>query len=763
MTTAHPTSRRPRRPGLALALLLLTVAPRALSAQGWIEPLPGRDIPLGTGSIEKTRSRVRVTVAGRVAQVVVTEWFRNEGRRVAEGDYLYPLPGEAAFAGFSLWQGGDELRGELIDRERARRIYEDIVRRHADPALIELAGYGLLRARVFPLQPDEERRVEIRYTQVLERTGDALRFRYAGSIRRGEIAPPRPAARDGGDRGGRRDAEEGAARTDFQMVVEDGDAYLAPFSPTHGLAAARAGGRLTVGLSEPLEGELSVFLPLATDRVGLAVAAHHPAGEAGYAMLTLVPGRLDAVSEPRDVTVVVDVSGSMAGEKMTQARAALRALLGTLDARDRFRLLSFSNSVRAESEGWTSADADAVARAREWVERLDADGGTNIQGALTEAFRAQPGEGRLPVMIFLTDGLPTVGERDPERIAQGAEQARGRTRVFAFGVGNDVNTHLLDRLSVAARGSTDYVLPGESVERALSLLAAKIRHPVLTDLAIDGAPVRLREIYPVDLPDLFGGQELVLFARYEGGGEGEVAVTGRRGGHAERFASTASFPARAEDDAYLPRLWAARKLGHLTRQLWLEGATPSLVEEIRRTALRYGLPSEYTAYLVSEPGAVASAGGMRRAPESALRGAAPPAAPAEAQGANAVGAAARARQLRGAARLGDVDRLADARDVRPGAAADGPRLVAGRLFTRREGVWKESAPSDHLPLVAVKLFSRAWFDLLAALPEAAPSARELGQVELAGARVRIRFGDDGFEALPPDRLAALARDFRGAR
>ena len=417
-------------------------------------------------------------------------------------------------------------------------------------------------------------------------------------------------------------------------------------------------------------------------------------------MFTLSPGLRDAPGEPRDVTVVVDVSGSMAGEKIRQARAALVTLLGTFGEDDRFRLLAFSNSVRAQSDGWQQADQANVREASAWVERLEADGGTNIDGVLREAFRVAPGERQLPVVIFLTDGLPTVGERDPEQIAASAEDIRGQARVFAFGVGHDVNTHLLDRLSAAARGSTDYVQPGESVERAMSLLTAKISHPVLTDLEIDGAPVRLREIYPVNLPDLFSGQELVLFARYEGAGEGEIAVTGRRAGGSERFTAGAVFPQRVEANGYLPRLWASRKLGHLTRQVWLEGPTPSLVDEIKETALRYGLPSEYTAYLIEEPELVVrggpgnAIGGLRSA--AGFRASAPPAGPARAQGAGAVAAAARARVMRDVSKASEVDAVAGALQARA-EAAPGVRMVGGRLFQEKDGVWIEPASSDPLP------------------------------------------------------------------
>jgi Ca-activated chloride channel family protein len=294
---------------------------------------------------------------------------------VAEGEYLYPLPGEAAFSGFSLWQGEDELRGEMMDRDRARAIYEEIVRRRADPALIELAGHGLLRARVFPIEPGQERKVQLRYTQLLGASGEALHFRYAGGIQGSQPRPMRV------DRDAHRRREE-PALTDFELVVEDGEAYLDPFSPTHALERQRRNGRLIVRLEEELAGELSVFLPLANSAVGLTVASHHPAGEDGYVMLTLTPGRMNSVAEPRDVTAVVDVSGSMAGEKMAQARAALHTLLASLEPEDRFRLIAFSNSVRVQREGWQAADEAALREASTWVERLDADGGTNISGAL---------------------------------------------------------------------------------------------------------------------------------------------------------------------------------------------------------------------------------------------------------------------------------------------------------------------------------------------------------------------------------------------
>jgi Ca-activated chloride channel family protein len=706
--------------------------------------------------VDKTRSEVRVTVDGRVAVVEVSEWFLNNGARVAEGHYLYPLPGEAVFQGFSLFQGDAELRGEIMEAAQARQIYEEIVRRRADPALIELAGHGLLRARVFPIAPGEERKVTLRYTQVLQRAGTSLQFLYAGSVRstqprRGSVEPsgrPMP----------------GSAETSFEIVAENGGMFLEPFSPTHALTVSREDGRLAVQVDEELVGRLALFLPLAGEALGVSVAAHRRPGEDGYFMLTLSPGRITGVAQPRDVTVVLDVSGSMSGEKIAQAQAALRGLLGTFDGDDRFRLVSFSNDVRRLSEDWLPASEAELDRARAWVDHLVADGGTNIGAALDEAFRLESPRERLPVVIFLTDGLPSIGEQSPERLADRAGNMAGRARVFAFGVGNDVNTHLLDRLSEAARGSTDYVEPGENVERAISLLAAKVRHPVLTDVEIDDVPVRWSEMYPVRIPDVFAGEELILFGRYQGDGEGRISVRGSRSNRVEVFETEASFPTSSEANDYLPRLWASRKLGHLMRQIWTEGETESLRQEITTLALRYGLPSPYTSYLVQEPDVVAQmpgGGGTRQQ----LRGRTANApAPPPTSGATAVRRAEEARALRGAAstaKLAEFEaEMADAIVDRDDAAPR--RMISGRVFERRDSVWTDVRHREDAEVVTIEAYSAAYFRLLDELPELRPILREMTTVVIAGAEVSLQIDTDGIDQMDHEQTRELASRFREA-
>ena len=711
------------RTALLAFALAGSVAARA-SAQGWIEPIR----PLPRGSIERIRSAVQVAVAGRIARVTVEEWFRNTGPGLGEGTYLYPLPGEAVFSDFSLWQGDRELKGETMDATQARGIYETIVRQKRDPALIELAGHGLLRARVFPINPGETRKITLRYTQILDRAGDAWRFRYVGG------------------------PSGSAASRSFRLEVDSAARFGEPYSPTHRVAVTRSGGRLAVTLADSSwSGDLELLLPLARGLVGMSLLTQQPVGEDGSFMLLLAPGQAaQAVTLRRDLVAVLDVSGSMSGEKLDQAKAALVQLLGTLRPSDRFRVITFSSDVRRYAPAWTDAAGEHVRDAQQWVRALSAEGGTNMAGALGEAFAAAPAEGALGVVVFLTDGMPTVGETDPERIANAAEQNRGAFRVFSFGIGYDVNTYVLDRLTERARGTTEYIQPGGDIERAVGSLAAKVSSPVLTDLALRADGADLYDVQPGSLPDLFAGDELVVFGRFRGVGRGEwgVAVTGRRNGHEERFATSAAATPQSGAD-YIPQLWAARKVGALTREIRLHGQNPEIMNELERLALRYGILTEYTSYLVQEPNQV-----VVRPPFDRI---AP--APAAQVGALSVDRArreAKSAAVANAAEAADMDEA-----VRGRLAGQASRRVGGHLFVRRDSVWTDVAHGDSLPVVRVAAFSDAYFALLRALPELVKPAALEPAVLVAGRRVSIKIEPGGKSTWQDGELERLVREFRG--
>ena len=711
--------------------VVLPIAPAA--AQGWIEH--------PRGAIEKVRSAVQVTVTGRAARVTVEEWFRNGGALLDEASYLYPLPGEAVFSDFSLWQGDRELKGEPMDAAQARAIYEEIVRRKRDPALIELAGHGLLRARVFPIGAGETRKITLRYTQMLDRVGDAWRFRYTAGTGAGA-----------------------AASSSFRMQVDSAARFGDPYSPTHRLSTSRSDDHILLTLADSnTRGDLELFLPLTRNLVGMSLVTSQPVGEDGFFMLLLAPGRTETPSLRRDLVAVLDVSGSMSGDKLDQAKAALAQLLGTLRSGDRFRVVTFGSGVRRYAVGWTDVSADNVRAAQEWVRRVDTDGGTNIAGALTEAFAEPPADGRLGVVVFLTDGMATVGETDPERIADQAERGRGPFRVFAFGIGYDVNTYLLDRLTERARGVTEYIRPGGDIEQAVGSLAAKVASPVLTDLAVRADGVELYDLQPHTLPDLFGGDELVVFGRYRGAGspkgvpdgpgERVVTVTGRRSEREERFSTGARFGSEQPGTDYIQQLWAARKAGALSSDIRLHGQNPEIVNELKRLALRYGILTEYTSYLVQEPNQVVNNRLMReyRAP-----------APQDQAGADEVQRSRAEKALSGSLHLEAVvvTAAADSVSARGAAMQNRTQRIGGRMFVWRDSVWTDIAHGDSLRVVRVVAYSDAYFALLRALPELVQPATLEPAVLVAGRRVSIKIEAGGKTTWTDGELAALVRDFR---
>jgi Ca-activated chloride channel homolog len=734
----------------SLVCATLLTLPGVAQAQGWIEPTPPRDVVRPTPwSVARVATTIRATVDGRVARIEVEEQFRNTGSGIAEGTYHYPLAGEAVFQSLSLWMGETEMRGELMDAARARGIYEEIVRRRRDPALVTLAGHQLLRAQVFPIQPGETRKVVLRFTQLLDKEGDALRWRYA-------LGPE----------------ERGSARPDIRITLSDPARFGRPFSPTHTVRVSGADDR-TVAVTDAARGDVELFLPLRSTAAGLSVVSHAPGGEDGYFMLYVTPPDMtDAERIGRNVTLVVDVSGSMSGPKLEQAKAAMLQVLGTLGERDRFRLIAFSSGVRSFRDGFSVATAAALESARLWTSALVADGGTNIEGALREALRRERGDasgrGNLDMLVFLTDGVPSVGITQPEQLAALASQDVSGVRVFTVGIGTDVNTYLLERMAQDGRGSADFVPPNGSVEIAVGALARKLRAPALVDLRVVSSPARIVSLEPVRLPDLFAGQELVVLGRYAGSGSGPLVIEGQRDGRTVRISTPVTFASHENTHEYVSTLWAARRIGALTRTMRLEGVTPARVEEIKAIALRHGIVTEYTAYLVQEP--VVASGGVRVERDLDRRrggGASAPSAtaPAKAQtGQGAFDAAQTSADFLNTSSVSaarEVSARAQDRSAVTVTGVGGQRVIGGRRFEQRGTQWTDLAQQAQR-IVSVEAFSPAYFALLKALPELRDAAALGDDVLVSGQRASIRIHRSGQSTLAAGDVLQLAKDFRGA-
>ena len=723
--------------------------------------------------VVRTRSDIKVELRDRVLRYEVEERFVNRGGTIGEADYIFPLPKNAAFRDLKLSIDGEMVAGETMNATEARQIYEEIVRRQKDPALVEWMGHGMLRTRIFPFQAGEERRIVIRYESVAEREGDAVRVDYFRGRANEHVAETqwqvRPAQQSRGttaDRG----------RTTFTLTYRAGGELGEAYSPTHELDIQREAAvrRVSIDGGGP---DITVLVALRrTSAASVSVLANVQRNEMGYALITVTPPADVASSRlPRDVTFVIDVSGSMSGQKLEQAKAAGRQLLRTLTSRDRFRVIDFSTDVRSFRDDFVFATDANIRAAVRYLDDLEAVGSTNISGALDEALRTsarrprpeelRTGEEgllvaeRMPLVLFMTDGAPTVGLRDPADIAARAARLRGESRVFSVGMGADVNVSLIEQLALEGRGTAHFVRPEENVERAVELLALRLRQPLLTDVRVTTeGNVRLSRVYPSGELDVFAGQDLVILARYDGDGPANVIVTGRSAGRQVRWSSQRNFPREERDNAFVPRLWATQRIGWLAAEKRRNGGSSEVDQEIRQLGERFGIPTEFTSYLVLEPGMVAQRRDGRGA-DVRMRGSV---------GGVATGNAAPTAAAPPAIQFEAARTSASQREAKSVAAADmaasesmaaaGMRRVGTRMFQRNGEVWTDVAMKAELQVYKVKAYSRSYFTLIERIPELKDAFTVGDRAIVAGRGVALELVADGAE-LTADELEQIVRKF----
>ncbi len=532
---------------------------------------------------------VEATIRQGVAETKIDQVFHNPNAMVLEGTYVFPLPETAAIGKFSMFMDGKEIAGEILEADQARSIYESIVRRQQDPGLLEYVGRKMIRARVFPIPAQGDVRIRISYAQELETEGSVTAYEYPLSSIKFSREP----------------LESVRVTLDLQSDIPVKSIY----SPTHAVEIVRKGDHEATiafeGEKVVADADFRLYYQVSKKDLGLALLTHRPAGEEGYFLVMVSPKEEYAADEiaPKDLTVVVDTSGSMLGTRMDQAKAALVYFLEHLDPRDRFRIIRFSTDVDASFETLADANEENLRKAKAWVGSLEARGGTNIEGGLAKALETRPVDGRLPMIVFITDGKPTIGERDTNKILEGvrAKNPAG-ARIFVFGVGDDLNTHLLDLIAEQNDGTRSYVGEKDDLQAKVASFYEKVSSPVLADLELTFDGIKVKDLYPKRLPDLFKGMQLVLFGRYEGEGDHVVKLTGKVGGQSREYVYEGSFPASQESSEFLPRLWARRKVAYLMDEIRLHGESQELKDEVVRLGKQYGIVTPYTAFLVLEPG-----------------------------------------------------------------------------------------------------------------------------------------------------------------
>jgi Ca-activated chloride channel family protein len=574
---------------LALLLLLPLAYPAAgqarLEASGWGN----------RGALFVREQRIDVKIHDVAAVTEVVQIFGNRRNRQLEGIYTFQIPEEATIDDFSMWIAGKEKKGVVLEKERARQIYEHIVRRRIDPGLVELVGHRTIRISVFPIPPLGDVKFRLRYSQLLRDVGGIHEYTYpVGEMSREEYRT-----------------------VTMKLRVKSSPALRFVHSPTHRLRIRRPDDHTAeakvLGLKLPRSKVFQLFLRPRKDAFGLTLLTHCTRKNGGFFMLVASPdiAMPEGQTVQRDVVFVLDTSGSMAGDKIEQARSALVYCLKNLGPRDRFNIVSFGTDVETYAEKLTPSDAGTVAKAVSFARDLEACGGTNIDGALQAAFgqretRGSETQGRLFLVVFLTDGKPTVGERNPRTIRRHVRDwNRKKDRLFVFGVGDDVDPGLLDGLVQDHRGASEYVRPGEDLELKLTAFYDKTAGPVLANVKVDFGRATAKNLHPKDMPDLFQGSQVVAFGRYRPTHDqrATIALTGKIAGQRTVLLYPVRLPRKCQENEFIPRLWAWRRVKWIMKEITRQGEHPELKSEIIRLGRRWGIVTPYTSFLVVEDGA----------------------------------------------------------------------------------------------------------------------------------------------------------------
>jgi Ca-activated chloride channel family protein len=552
-------------------------------------------------------------VVDQVAQVQVSQSFVNTGSAQMEVSFVFPLPYEGAIDRMTFMVDGKEYDAKMLKAEEARRIYEGYVRQNRDPALLEWVGYGMFKTSVFPVPAGAERKVSLRFSQLLRKNHQLTDLMIPLSTAKYTSQPVEKLA--------------------INVAVETSVELKSVYSPTHAVNIQRPDNKHAVVKFEATNSVPTADFRLLFDTVdgklGASVLSYRPdANDDGYYLLLASP-EVKAENDERPnktVIFVVDRSGSMSGKKIDQAKEALKFVLNNLRQGDTFNIVAYDSTVEAFKPELQKYDDETRKAALGFVDGIYAGGSTNIDGALTTALGMIKDDSRPNYVLFMTDGLPTAGETNEGKIVANARQNNKiRARMINFGVGYDLNSRLLDRLSRENFGQSEFVRPDENIEAHVSRLYGKMTSPVMTGLGVKvdvdamGDSPATNRVYPKEAHDLFAGEQLVMVGRYKKSGGAKVTITGKVGGAERKFDFPATLVEKSNDQSYafVEKLWAMRRIGEIIDELDLKGKNDELITELVNLSTKHGILTQYTSFLADENAPVRELADVRLSTERA--------------------------------------------------------------------------------------------------------------------------------------------------
>jgi Ca-activated chloride channel family protein len=527
---------------------------------------------------------VQVTVADQVAKTYIKQVFANDTDQNLAGTYMFPLPQDTTFSSFSLHIDGKPVEGKILEAEAARQQYEEIVRRMVDPGLLEYADYKTVRARIFPIPPHGTKTVELEYTQLLKAENGMLKYSF-------------PLKSEG--------QSDPSDEIKVKVDLSSKQGLRAIWSPSHQVTLQRDGDhKAKISLLEKNSLPDKDFLlcySVSDKELAANLLNHKNPGEDGYFLLTIAPPLNVNKAISKDVVFVVDTSGSMQGQKLEETKRAIKFVLNAMNPDDRFGIIQFNTDVDYFKSRLMPVTGENKKAALNYVEELEARGGTNINDALQSGCQLlNEVTDRPAYLILMTDGEPTVGEISEAKIIKNVAPKR-EVRLFDFGVGYDVNTRLLNKLAESHHGTSQYVEPNENLEIAVGNFYQKIKSPLLSDVKIDYEGVETKDVYPREVKDIFAGTQVMLLGKYKQPGKCTVKLTGKVNGVAKAYSFPLTFQGEETANTYLPRLWAMRRIGHLTDVAHDNGNSREVIDEIVALSKKYGIITEFTSFLVTDP------------------------------------------------------------------------------------------------------------------------------------------------------------------
>ncbi len=539
---------------------------------------------------------INVEIVDQVAVKTYHCTFLNPNRRAVVGGTCYmELEPGSHVTKMSVNVNGKKGQAEVLNQRKSNQVFAEMINEGGSTALLEYYGAQLIQTKIPAIAPGGTVVVKLEYTTVLKKKNGLVRLQMLNTNPKAAMQPLKSAS--------------------VRIGIKSSKALKNVYSPTHKIKLVESPKHDVVvqwGQENYLPQQPFVlYYQIADDSIGASLLTHREAGEAGHFMLMLSPTLgtgVGAVAEkdvlPKDIVFCVDTSGSMLqGDKMTQARRALEFCTTHLRPNDRFNIVDFSTSVRTMSEkGLIQATPENIARAKRYITHLAPRGGTAIDEALSISLDQLRGSDRMKMVVFATDGLPTIGERSPEVILRNvAKRNTEDVRMFVFGAGFDVNTKLLDFLAVKHRGEAEYVLPQEDIEKKIAGFYDRVGSPVLTDLTIQFDGIQVEDVFPRQVSDIFRGEQIILYGKYTGSGTHKVRITGKMADKVQTFEYAVNFPEISVDEkhGFVPRLWAGEMVDFLMDEIRDKGRPePELVSEVTRLAKRHGIVTPFTSFLM---------------------------------------------------------------------------------------------------------------------------------------------------------------------